>query len=302
MTVLERYEPLVGDIEAFRAACQQPLPSVVRTNTIKADVGWARAALDESDIGYESPEWRPGLFRLDTDKPGSTWGSFQGWWHGQEEVSAIPAPVLDPQPGERVWAACGAPGSKASHLAALMDDSGTLVANDRNLGRLSALRFNLERLGVTCAAVTNRDARNFSMQPFEFEEFDRALVDAPCSCEGTIRKNPDALDEWSEGYLDSVSTLQRSILERAIQATREGGSVVYSTCTFAPEENEAVLDGVLESEDCRLVEFDLALDHGPGITEWQGAEFDSSLRKAKRVYPHQNDTGGFFCARLEVGG
>ena len=302
MDVLERYEPLVEESEAFRAACERPLPSVVRTNTIKADAERVRRTLERSEIGYERSGWQPGLFRLDTEKPGATWGSFHGWWHGQEEVSAIPAPVLDPQPGERVWAACGAPGSKASHLAALMDDSGTLVANDRNLGRLSALRFNLERLGVTCAAVTNRDARNYSLQPFEFEEFDRALVDAPCSCEGTIRKNPDAFEEWSEGYLDSVSTLQRSILERAIQATREGGSIVYSTCTFAPEENEAVLDGVLESEDCRLVEFDLALDHHPGTTEWQGEEFDSSLRKAKRVYPHQNDTGGFFCARLEVGG
>ncbi|PSP74392.1 SAM-dependent methyltransferase [Halobacteriales archaeon QS_3_64_16] len=302
MDVLGRYEPLVENVEAFRAACERPLPSVVRVNTIKADAERARRTLEASEIGYESPGWQPGLFGLDTEKPGATWGSFHGWWHGQEEVSAIPAPVLDPQPGERVWAACGAPGSKASHLAALMDDSGTLVANDRSLGRLSALRFNLERLGVTCAAVTNRDARNFSLQPFDFAEFDRALVDAPCSCEGTIRKNPDAFEEWSEGYLDSVSTLQRSITERAIQATREGGRVVYSTCTFAPEENEAVLDNVLESEDCRLVEFDLALDHDAGITEWRGEEFDSSLRKAKRVYPHQNDTGGFFCARLEVGG
>lgn len=302
MDVLERYEPLVDDFEAFRAACERPLPAVVRTNTIKADVERVRRTLEESEIGYERAGWQPGLFRLDTDRPGATWGSFHGWWHGQEEVSAIPAPVLDPQPGERVWAACAAPGSKASHLAQLMDDSGTLVANDRNLGRLSALRFNLERLGVTCGAVTNRDARNFSMQPFAFEEFDRTLVDAPCSCEGTIRKNPDALDEWSEGYLDSVSSLQRAILERAIQATREGGIVVYSTCTFAPEENEAVLDSVLDSEDCRLVEFGLALDHQPGITGWQSEAFDPSLRKAKRVYPHQNDTGGFFCARLEVGG
>jgi len=305
MDVFERYEPLIEDFEAFLAACERPLPAVVRVNEIKADVDRAREALEGSDIGYASCDWQPGVFRLDTDRPGATWGSVHGWWHGQEEVSAIPAPVCAPQPGERVWAACGAPGSKASHLAALMNDSGTLVANDRSLGRLSALRFNFERLGVSCAAVTNRDARNFSMGPFEFEEFDRALVDAPCSCEGTIRKNPDALDDWSEGYLDQVSSLQRSILERAVQATRAGGTVVYSTCTFAPEENEAVLDSVLESENCRLVEFDLALDHDSGITEWHGQEFDSSLRKAKRVYPHLNDTGGFFCARLktlEVGG
>ena len=302
MDVFKRYEPLIDDFEAFLAACERPLPTVVRVNEIKTTVGRARDALDEVGIDYEGCEWQHGLLRLDTDKPGATWGSVHGWWHGQEEVSAIPAPVCDPRPGDRVWAACAAPGSKASHLAALTDDSCTLVANDRSLGRLSALRFNLERLGVTCAAVTNRDARNFSTKPFGFDEFDRALVDAPCSCEGTIRKNPDTLDDWSEGYIESVSALQRGILERAVQATREGGCVVYSTCTFAPEENEAVLNHVLDTEDCRLVGFDLALDHDPGITEWQGEEFDPSLRNAKRVYPHRNDTGGFFCAKLEVSG
>lgn len=301
MDAFERYEPLIDDFEAFLAACERPLPSVVRVNMIKTGVERARGALDAAGIGYERTGWRPSLLRLETDRPGATWGSFQGWWYGQEEVSAIPAPVLDPRPGERVWAACGAPGSKAGHLAALMDDSGTLVANDRSLGRLSALRFNLERLGVTCAAVTNRDARNFSMQPFGFEVFDRTLVDAPCSCEGTIRKNPDALDDWSEGYLKNVSAIQCSILERAVQATRAGGTVVYSTCTFAPEENEAVLDSVLETETCRIVDFDLALDHDPGTTEWRGEAFDPSVREAKRVYPHHNDTGGFFCAKLEVG-
>jgi len=96
--------------------------------------------------------------------------------------------------------------------------------------------------------------------------------------------------------------VQKDILERAVQATKPGGTVVYSTCTFAPEENEAVLDHVLDSEDCELVEFDLALDHREGVTEWQGEEFDPSVGLAKRIYPHCNDTGGFFCAKLEVGG
>lgn len=302
MNALERYELLIDDFEAFQDACERPLPSVVRINTIKTTVERATAALEEEGIEYTPCEWQPGLLELSTSKPGATWESFHGWWHGQEEVSAIPAPVLDPQPSERVFAACGAPGSKAGHLAALMDDSGTLVANDRSLGRLSALRFNLERLGATCVAVTNRDARTFSMKPFEFEEFDRTLVDAPCSCEGTIRKNPDALDDWSLRYIESVSAVQREVLRRAIQATRSGGIVVYSTCTFAPEENEAVLDRVLCEEECRLVEFDLVLEHAPGLTEWGEEAFDPSLRKAKRVYPHLNDTGGFFCAKLAVGG
>ncbi|NKE37963.1 RsmB/NOP family class I SAM-dependent RNA methyltransferase [Natronococcus sp. JC468] len=300
MEPLERYRPIVDDFEAFLAACERPLGNVVRVNTIKATVDRATATLEAEGVGYERADWNSRVLRLETDSPGSTWASFHGFTHGQEEVSAVPATVLEPEPGERVWDCCAAPGGKATQLAALMDDRGTVVANDSNLGRISALRFNAERLGATSLAVTNDDARNYSLERFDFEEFDRALVDAPCSCEGTIRKNPDALDGWSEGYLDEVSGIQKGILGRAVQATREGGTVVYSTCTFAPEENEAVVQHVLEAEDCRVVDFDLDLEHSPGLAEWDGQEYDSSLERAARIYPHQNDTGGFFVAKLEV--
>ncbi|WP_122088540.1 RsmB/NOP family class I SAM-dependent RNA methyltransferase [Halalkalicoccus subterraneus] len=302
MEVLSRYEPLVDDFEAFLAACERPLPSVVRVNTIKAGVERTKRALDEEGVDYEGRAWNPTVLELETGKPGNTWPYFHGWIHGQEEVSSLPATVLDPQPGERVLDACAAPGGKTAQIAALMDDTGPVVANDNNLGRLSALRFNAERLGLTNVAVTRQDARNFSLKPVGLDAFDRVLVDAPCSCEGIIRKRPDTLDEWSLSHVEGVSGVQKGILKRAIQATCEGGTVVYSTCTFAPEENEAVLDHVLEHEDCRVVEFDSALDSRPGVTEWQGEEYDASVRKARRYYPHHNDTGGFFCAKLEVTG
>ncbi|WP_433624406.1 RsmB/NOP family class I SAM-dependent RNA methyltransferase [Halomicrococcus sp. NG-SE-24] len=300
MDVLERYEPIIDDFEAFRAACERPLPSVVRVNTIKATPERVRRAFDEAGVEWRGREWNNAVLEIDAS-PGTTWPSFHGWSHGQEEVSAIPPVALDPAPGQRVLDACAAPGGKTTQLAALMDDEGLVVANDNNLGRLSALRFNTERLGVTAAPVTNQDARNFSLKEFPFETFDAALVDAPCSCEGTIRKNPTTLDDWSEGHVRSVAGVQKGILRRAIQATREGGEVVYATCTFAPEENEAVVDHVLDAEDCRLAEFDVGLDSAPGVTEWNGEEYDESVRKARRYYPHHNDTGGFFCAKLEVG-
>ncbi|WP_049970610.1 RsmB/NOP family class I SAM-dependent RNA methyltransferase [Haladaptatus cibarius] len=300
MDALERYEPIIDDFEAFRAACERPLPSVVRVNEIKATRKQVTEAFDAEGVAWESRDWNENVLKIDSS-PGNTWPSFHGWTHGQEEVSSISAFALDPEPGERVLDSCAAPGSKTTQLGALMDDDGLIVANDSNLGRLSALRFNTERLGVTCVAVTNQDARNFSLKPFGIEAFDSTLVDVPCSCEGTIRKNPTALDDWSLDHIEGVAGVQRGILRRAIQATKEGGSVVYSTCTFAPEENEAVLDYVLKREDCRLVEYDIGLQSEPGLTEWQGDEYDDSIRKAKRFYPHHNDTGGFFCAKLEVG-
>jgi len=300
MDVLARYEPLVDDAAAFRAACERPLPSVVRVNTIKTSVDRAVAALEAEGITVERTDWHPGLLRLPDDQPGANWPYFHGWIYGQEEVSAVPARVLDPQPGERVWDACAAPGSKTSQIAALQDDDGVIVATDSNLGRLSALRTNTEQLGCTSVAVTNEDARNHSLKPFEGAEYDRALVDAPCSCEGTVRKNPDTLDEWTLDHVEGIAGVQKGVLRRAIQATKAGGTVVYSTCTFAPEENEAVLEYALDEEDCRLVDFDIPLESTTGVTEWQGEAFDESVEKAHRIYPHYNDTGGFFCAKLEV--
>jgi len=310
MEPLERYASLLSDFDAFRAACDRPLPSVVRVNTLKASVERAREALDAEGVAYEAADWHPGVLRLEERGPGTSWPYFHGWLHGQEEVSALPALALDPQPGEVVWDACAAPGSKTTQIADLMDDTGVLVGNDNNLGRLSALRHNAERLGVTNLAVTNQDARNFSFKPFgdrtekdnRIEAFDRALVDAPCSCEGTVRKNPDALDRWSLEQIKGIVGIQKGILRRAIQATKPGGTVVYSTCTFAPEENEAVLDHVLSEEDCEMREWDApeGFETDPGITEWNDDEYDPAVELAHRVYPHRNDTGGFFCAKLEV--
>lgn len=302
MDVLARYESLVEDPDAFRAACRRPLPSVVRVNTLKTTLERAKAALETEGIAYEEVEWHDGLLRLPEDNPGSNWPYVQGWLHGQEEVSALPPVVLDPSPGDRVWDATAAPGSKTTQLAALMNDEGTIVATDNNLGRLSALRSNAERLGVTNLAITNEDARNHSLKPFDGAEYDHALVDAPCSCEGTIRKNPDTLDEWSLDHVTGIAGAQKGILRRAIEVTRPGGTVVYSTCTFAPEENEAVLDFALEETSARLVSVDLPLESRPGVTEWDGETFDPSVEKAHRVYPHLNDTGGFFVAKLEVTG
>ncbi|RLM57535.1 RsmB/NOP family class I SAM-dependent RNA methyltransferase [Halobellus sp. Atlit-31R] len=310
MQPLERYASLVDDFDAFRAACERPLPSVVRVNTLKTSIERAREALDAEGVAYEATDWHPGVLRLDERGPGTSWPYFHGWLHGQEEVSALPALALDPQPGEVVWDAAAAPGSKTTQLADLMADEGVLVGNDNNLGRLSALRHNAERLGITNLVVTNQDARNFSLKPFgdrtedqkRIEAFDRALVDAPCSCEGTIRKNPDALDRWSMTHVESVAGIQKGILRRAIQATKPGGTVVYSTCTFAPEENEAVLDHALAEGDCEIREWETpdGFETDPGVTEWDGTSYDPSVELAHRVYPHRNDTGGFFCAKLEV--
>ncbi len=300
MSVLDRYRPIIDDFAAFKRAIEQPLPYVVRTNTIKTTPERVMAVFDDRNVSYTQLSWNENLLQLETDSPGNTLPWFLGWVHGQEAVSALPARILDPTPGDRVLDAAAAPGSKATQLAALMNDTGRLVANDRNLGRLAALRSNAERLGVTNMAVTNRDAREFEPAGFAFDQFDRVLVDVPCSGEGTIRKDPTALDDWSQDHVDGIAAVQKGILRQAVQLTAPGGRIVYSTCTFAPEENEAVLDHVLAREPVELVAQSLPLTHTGGVTEWQDTTYDPAVQRAARIYPHHNDTGGFFIATLEV--
>lgn len=302
MDPLRRYEPLVEDFSAFLAACERPLPSVVRVNPLRASPSRVRDALNAEGVSHEPVDWHDGLLALPTGTPGGNWPYYQGWIHGQEEVSVLPGIALNPDPGDRIWDACAAPGSKTSQMAAKMSDRGTLVANDNNLGRLSALRHNTERLGISNVLVTNADGRNYSVNDLPFNEFDGALVDAPCSCEGTCRKNPDVRDQWTINHVRQVVGIQKGILARAVQATRPGGTVVYATCTFAPEENEAVVNHALTQEACRVVPVDLPVKTTAGVTEWQGENFDPQMTDTERVYPHFNDTGGFFCAKLEVTG
>jgi len=297
---LARYEPNIDDVAAFRDACERPLERVVRVNRLKATPERVQSALAERGVEATPLPWDGHLLSVDTDRPGATWPHVHGWIQGQEAVSALPVPALDPEPGDVVLDACAAPGSKATQLARAMDDRGTLIANDASMGRLAPLRSNCDRLGVTCTAVTNRDARSLSLDRLGLDAVDAALVDVPCSCEGTVRKRPDALDDWSEDRVASLSDLQRGILTRAIRLTRPGGRVVYATCTFAPEENEAVVDHALRKTDCRIVDPDLPLETASGVTEWGEERYDPAVERTRRIYPHLNDTGGFYIATLEV--
>lgn len=295
-----RYGSIIDDVDAFEAACRRSLPTAVRLNPIKAERERVVDALSDEGISVEFRAWNDDVLILDTDKPGNTWPYQHGWIHGQEEISQLPARVLDPQSEDVIWDAAAAPGGKASQLAAAVDQRGVVVANDVSLGRLSALRSNADRLGVTNMVVTRRDARDFSLAEFGWDKFDCALVDAPCSGEGTIRKNPDTLADWSENHVRGLATIQEAILSTAIALTRAGGTIVYSTCTFSPEENEGVLSRVTQSESASIVPWKTTLTHASGVQEWDGTNYDPSVRHVKRFYPHHNDTGGFVCAKLEV--
>jgi NOL1/NOP2/sun family putative RNA methylase len=297
---LERYAGIVDDHEAFVEACERPLPRTGRVNTVESSFGEIRDTLDDAGFGVERLGWYSDGFRIDEPegaKVGNTLPHYLGWIAVQEEVSMLPPVVLRDAvelDEALVLDVCAAPGSKTTQVA---QDAAGVVANDDNFGRIAALRSNTDRLGLTNVAVTSYDGRRFP----DTLSFDAALVDVPCTSEGTVRKNPEYSepDAVSEDERASVVGVQKGILTRTLELVRDGGRVVYSTCTFAPEENEAVVDHAVRNGDARVVPFDTGLDASEGVTDWRGEEYVDDVRDTRRYYPHRNDTGGFYVALLE---
>jgi hypothetical protein len=181
-----------------------------------------------------------------------------------------------------------------------MGNHGTVVANDRDFNRIRAIHHMTERLGILNTCTTLYDGANY---PKAAGLFDKVLVDVPCSCEGTIRKNPELALDPTGGLSRKMSGGQSALLRKAFQLCKPGGRIVYSSCTYAPEENEAVVDTLLQEVGRSAVHLVPARVEGfpasEGVTTWNGEAYDESLQLAMRVWPHQNDTGGFFVAVLE---
>ena len=297
-----RYESIVDDYAAFCAALSRPLPVTLWANPERIEVEELRQQLQGAGMNPEVIPWYPGGFRLPAgERAGKRWEFFAGLYQIQEEAAMLPVALLDPQPGELVLDMCAAPGNKTAQIAFAMDNRGTVLANDLNRKRIPALRQTCERLGLRNVAVINYNGSNIAGHA---ARFDRILVDAPCSCEGTTRKNPNQGMQSELHFSAKQRGAQAALLHKAAQLCKVGGRIVYSTCTYAPEENEAVVDEVLEAyghENLRIVECALPppFTAGHGLTEWEGRRFHADLSRSIRVWPHQNDTGGFFVTVLE---
>lgn len=301
MDFLDRYRDIVPDWEAFRAVQYRPLASSARINTLKTGREELLERLAEQGIDCRPFPWYPLGLKLDVDSPGKLLENLLGFIHIQEELSMVPPLVLDPRPGESILDLCASPGSKTTQISAMMENRGLVIANEPSLARVAALRSNCERLGAMNVAITRYDGRNFPRALFH-----RVLVDAPCSAEGRERRGPGVIARGSSRRSLDLQVLQIGLLKSALRLTAAGGVVVYSTCTYAPEENEmvvqAVLDGAAGLGELRLGQVKIpGLQECPGLEDWNGASLSSEMRAAARYYPHINDTGGFFVAKIVKG-
>jgi NOL1/NOP2/sun family putative RNA methylase len=286
----------IPDWSEFVEASSRPEPTVIRARTGRIDPGELRERLEGQGYRLRPLEGMPAFFQIeDGPRPVSfTLEHWLGLIYVQQASTGVAAPALSPKAGERVLDLCAAPGGKTTHAADLMHDRGTLVAAEINEGRIRGLLGNVYRLGHPNILVVSGDGRDFP----EEARFDRVLVDAPCSGEGTLRRRGGRPPNQSASFIGYVTRVQEALLRKAIRVTRPGGTILYVTCTFAPEENEAVVSRVLEDEPVDLQPIELPVPHARGLTAFGGERFDSRLEGAARLYPHHLDSGGLFLAKL----
>ncbi|MGQ9720815.1 MAG: NOL1/NOP2/sun family putative RNA methylase [Candidatus Jordarchaeum sp.] len=213
----------------------------------------------------------------------------------QEASSMIPPVVLEVKPGQFVLDMAAAPGGKTTHIGMYMKNKGCLIANDIKKNRLNILILNIQRSGILNAWVTGKDGRFFKR--FE-NRFDRVLLDAPCSNVGMIRKNFKYLKVWRKNIVESQSRLQKEMILAGYQALKPEGIMVYSTCTLEPPENEEVIDYLVSKTNANVIETNLPLRKTKPFTEFEGKKFDNQVKKCLRIHPQDNDTEGFFVAKI----
>jgi NOL1/NOP2/sun family putative RNA methylase len=288
---MERYKPIIDNWEAFQEACQEPIISTVRKNDIKAADNFEKR-LKESFENVEQVDWNTNIFRLpQTETPGKSMLHWMGEYYVQEESAAIPVTILQPEEGDRILDMAAAPGGKTTQIASEIKNNGIVVANDESGNRMKSLHANVYRTGSACVAATNYDGRQIP----EDEKYDKVLVDAPCSGEADRARRGESA---SVGEIKGLSQLQKKLAVKASKMLEDGGTMVYSTCTFAPEENEEVVKHVLEETCMELEKAETEAEHVRGVTEFENREYGERMKKTIRVYPHHLNSGGIYIAKF----
>jgi len=279
-------------------------PVTFRANTLKIQTNELEQQLHKQNILFQKVAWYPDAFILDKHVKKEVLVESdlhkEGLLYIQSLSSMIPSLILDPKPDELICDLTAAPGSKTTQLAMMMQNTGKIVANDISRARMYKLKANLTTQGVTNTELSFIPGQALWKRYPEY--FDKTLVDVPCTLEGRFSTlDPKTYEGWTPKKVKILSRLQQFLLRSAISLTKPGGTIIYSTCTFQPEENEGVVDWLLKKAGKSVSVEEIAVSVGdsqPGITTWNKKTFDPQLKKTMRVLPSET-MEGFYVAKLK---
>ncbi|MHA1626496.1 MAG: NOL1/NOP2/sun family putative RNA methylase [Candidatus Asgardarchaeia archaeon] len=297
--MIMRYLEMFGleETKEFLESNERGLKPSIRINTLLADTKKLLIRMKEKGFRFKRVPWTNyGFWVLrEPFSLGATPEYLMGYYFKQNAASMIPPEVLEPKKSELVLDMCAAPGAKTTQIAQLMGNEGTIVAVDISPKRVRSLIFNLMRCGVENTIVFNMNSRFIGRLGIKF---DKVLLDAPCTGEGLIPIKPERKKSRSIDDIKFMSKVQLELLKSASSVLSEGGCMVYSTCSIAPEENEFVIDEFLrENANFSVVPMDLVYGT-PGFTEVFGRKLNDELEYSRRFYPHKNSTIGFFVCKI----
>lgn len=313
----ERMQKMLGEeYPAFAASYDREKFQALRVNALKVD---KEQFVKEAPFVLKPVPWEENGFYYEAkDTPGKHPYHEAGVYYIQEPSAMAPVPFLQVEPGERVLDLCAAPGGKSTQIGVALRGEGLLVSNEIHPARAKILSENMERLGIRNAIVTNESPEKLATVFAGY--FDKILVDAPCSGEGMFRKNADAKEEWSPENVQICADRQDGILDCAATMLRPGGRIVYSTCTFAPAENEGSISRFLSRHnDFQVVEVEAPEGFAPGNPAWGSRVKDQTvasveegapgtaekvlqLSRTLRIWPHKVKGEGHYLAVLQKAG
>ena len=294
----KKMKAILGEeYDDFLAGFEKPRHYGLRVNTAKITVEEFKELVPFHLT--QIPWVENGFYYEEEDAPTRHPYYYAGLYYIQEPSAMTTASRLPVGPGERVLDLCAAPGGKATELGAKLFGEGLLVANDISASRVKALLKNIEVMGIPNSFLLNEVPAKIAEQFPAY--FDKILVDAPCSGEGMFRKNPEAARVWSEEKPPECAKMQREIVKQAISMLKPGGMMIYSTCTFSPEENEQIIAWVLrEFPEIQLI----PMKGYEGFSEGRPdlADGNPELKKCVRIWPHRMKGEGHFLALLKKNG
>ena len=293
------------DLERFEQIVHTGPKNFIRCNTLKITPEELLSRLRKKWNVSQPFTKHPEIMLIESElEPGGLGNAIEhvlGYYYVQEVCSMMSVIALDPKPDEFVLDVCASPGSKTTQLAASMQNKGTILANDIKMDRIVILASNLEKCGVSNAIVSRNDGiglcSNLSQKRIKF---DKILLDAPCSGEGTLRSSPKTFLMWNEKVVVKFSRQQKKLMAFALKCLKVGGTLVYSTCTHAPEEDEEVVNFALKNFPVKIETINLPLKCRPGVTSWENEQFSDDVKHCCRIYPQDNDSEGFFVAKLTL--
>lgn len=286
---------LQEEYDAFIRSYEEEKNQGLRINTLKISI---EDFLKINPFTIEKIPWvKEGYFYPNNERPGKHPYHDAGLYYIQEPSAMAVGELVDPKPGETILDLCAAPGGKTTHLASKMNGQGLLVSNEIHPQRAKILSQNVERMGIKNAIVTNETPERLAAHFPSF--FDRILVDAPCSGEGMFRKDEEARLHWSPENVALCASRQDEILEYAQSMLKPGGRLVYSTCTFSPEENEGTISRFLEKyPNFEIEQVEVYEGFSPGRANWvEGAA--PNIEQTIRIWPHRVKGEGHYIAVLK---